>query len=392
MGIPKKTIRDVEVEGKRILVRADLNVPLAEGEVADDTRIRASLPTVQYLLERRAKVILVSHLGRPAGEPMGSLRLDPVARSLRRLLGMPVRKLDECVGPAVERVIEGMAPGEVVLLENTRFHPGEVSNDSAFAAALAGHGELFVNDAFGSAHREHASVVGVAERLPAVAGLLMEREIENLSKASAGREHPYVAIVGGAKVLDKIGVLRTLSRKVDTLMLGGGIASTFFLAKGWEVGKSLAEPDALDEARAVMDATGDRLVLPSDVLITGEGSDAATSEVVDADQVPPWAHIVDIGPRTVSTFVERLGTARLVVWSGPLGVFEIPEFAEGTMAVARAVGGLDATVIVGGGDSAAAMARAGVSDRVTHVSTGGGAALRFLQGETLPGIASLEDR
>ncbi|MFQ5945324.1 MAG: phosphoglycerate kinase [Anaerolineae bacterium] len=390
--MPKKTVRDVEVEGKRVLVRVDLNVPLAEGEVADDTRIRESLPTVRYLLERGAKVILLSHLGRPAGQPVDSLRLDPVARSLSRLLGMPVRKLDDCTGAAVETAVEEMAPGEVVLLENTRFHAGEMSNDAGFAAALAGYAELFVNDAFGSAHRDHASVVGVAENLPSVAGLLMEKEIENLSRAAAGLEHPYVAIVGGAKVSDKIGVLRALSRKADTLMLGGGIASTFFLAKGWEIGKSLAEPEARAEARAVMRETGDRLVLPSDVVISPERSDGAGVEIVDADQIPAWAQIVDIGPRTVSAFVERLEAARLVVWSGPLGVFEVPEFAEGTMAVARAVARLDATVIVGGGDSAAAMARAGVSDRVTHVSTGGGAALRFLQGETLPGIAALEDR
>jgi len=388
----KKTVRDVEVEGKRILVRVDFNVPLADGRVADDTRIRAALPTINYLLEHGAKVILMSHLGRPKGKVVSELRLDPVADRLAELLGRPVGKLDDCVGQEVEAAVAEMRPGGVILLENPRFHPEEKSNDPAFARQLASLADIFVNDAFGAAHRAHSSTVGVAEYLPSVAGFLMEKEITFLSQALAAPEHPFVAILGGAKISSKIGVIDNLLTRVDGLLIGGGMANTFFKAQGQEVGQSLVEDDSLDVASKTLERAGEKLVLPVDVVVADRFGAAASSKRVLVDQVPEDWLILDIGPETVELFKRKLAGAKTVVWNGPMGVFEFPRFAEGTFAIARFLADLEATTIVGGGDVVAAVGQAGVADRIAHVSTGGGASLEFLEGKPLPGIAALEDK
>jgi phosphoglycerate kinase len=388
----KKTIRDVQVEGKRVLVRVDFNVPLADGQVTDDTRIRAALPTIHYLLEHGAKVILMSHLGRPKGKVVDNLRLNPVAERLAELLGRPVGKLDDCVGPEVEAAIAAMQPGDVILLENTRFHPEETSNDPDFAKRLASLADIFVNDAFGAAHRAHASTVGVAEYLPSVAGFLMEKELTFLGQALTAPEHPFVAILGGAKISDKIGVIDNLLTKVDGLLIGGGMANTFLKAQGYEVGQSLVEDDSLDVAREMLEKAGDRLALPVDVVIADRFDAEADSKRISVDQVPEDWRILDIGPETVDRFERKLAGARTVVWNGPMGVFEFPRFAEGTFAIARFLASLKATTIIGGGDSAAAVEQAGLADKMTHISTGGGASLEFLEGKSLPGVAVLEDK
>lgn len=388
----KKTIRDVDVRGKRVLVRVDFNVPLKEGTVADDMRIRAALPTIQYLLDHEAAVILMSHLGRPKGKVVSELRMDPVAERLAELLGRPVKKLDDCVGPEVEAAVEAMRPGDVILLENTRFHPGERANDPEFARQLAGLAEIFVNDAFGSAHRAHASTEGVTHYLPAVAGFLMEKELEFLGRATENPEHPYVAILGGAKISDKIGVIENLLTKCDRLLIGGGMANTFFKAMGFEVGDSLVEDEAVETAGALIKQAGGVLVLPVDMVIADAFDNEANTRVVAPNEVTPGWRILDIGPKTVSTFESALGGAKTVVWNGPMGVFEMPNFAQGTFAVARLLAHLDAVTIIGGGDSAAAVRQAGVADKMTHVSTGGGASLEFLEGKVLPGVAVLEDK
>jgi phosphoglycerate kinase len=388
----KQSVRDVDVQGKRVLVRVDFNVPLADGWVADDTRIRAALPTIRYLLDHDARVILCSHLGRPKGVVRPELSLAPVARRLEELLGRPVRHLNDCVGSEVEAAVEAMQPDHVVLLENLRFHPEETANDPDFAAALARLADLFVNDAFGTAHRAHASTVGVAQHLPAVAGFLMERELEFLGRALESPEHPFVAILGGAKISDKIGVVENLLGRVDALLVGGGMANTFLKAQGHLVGDSLVEDEKLDEAQNLLARGGDKLVLPVDVRIADDFRADARPQVVAVDAVPDGWRIMDIGPGTVELFKDRLAGARTVVWNGPMGVFEFPPFAEGTMALARALAELDAMTIIGGGDSAAAVRQAGVADRMTHVSTGGGASLEFLEGRTLPGVAALLDR
>ncbi len=387
----KKTVRDIEVEGKRVLVRVDFNVPLAEGEVTDDTRIRAALPTINYLLQHGAKVILMSHLGRPKGKVVDELRLDPVAGRLAELLGRPVGKLDDCVGREVEAAVAEMRPGDVILLENTRFHPEETSNDPAFARKLASLADVYVNDAFGAAHRAHASTVGVAGYLPAVAGFLMEKEITFLGQALAAPDHPFVALLGGAKISSKIGVIDNLLTTVDGLLIGGGMANTFFKAQGQEVGQSLVEDDSLDVASETLERAGDRLVLPVDVVVADRFDAEADSKVVPVGQVPADWLILDIGPETVELYKQKLAGAKTVVWNGPMGVFEFPRFAEGTFAIARFLAGLEATTIVGGGDVVAAVGQAGVADRIAHVSTGGGASLEFLEGKPLPGIAALED-
>jgi len=389
----KKTIRDVEVAGRRVLVRVDFNVPLAEGVVSDDTRIRAALPTIQYLLARNATVILCSHLGRPKGGPTPEFRMDPVARRLAELLGRPVIKLDDLVGPAVEAAVRAARPGEVILLENTRFHPGETRNDPELARHLAALADIYVNDAFGSAHRAHASTEGVAHHLPAVAGFLMEKELEYLGNALASPRRPFVAILGGAKISDKIGVIENLLGRVDGLLIGGGMANTFLKAQGYDVADSLVEDASLDTARDLLRRGGDRLVLPVDVTVADRFEADARWQVVAVDRVPPGWRILDIGPRTLDLFQERLNGARTVIWNGPMGVFEFPRFAQGTEAVARMVAALpDATTIIGGGDSAAAVQQAGLADRMSHISTGGGASLEFLEGKTLPGVAALVDR
>ncbi|MGD1996843.1 MAG: phosphoglycerate kinase [Anaerolineae bacterium] len=393
----KKTVRDVDVSGKRVLMRVDFNVPLADGSVADDTRIRAALPTIEVLLERNTALILMSHLGRPKGEVVGELRLDPVAKRLSELLGRPVRKLDDCVGPEVESVCMGLQSGEVVLLENTRFHPGEKANDPAFAARLASLGDLYVNDAFAAAHRAHASTEGVAHAMragggQAVAGFLMERELEALGQVVENPERPFVAILGGAKVSDKIGVIERLLTQCDRLLIGGGMANTFFEAMGFEMGDSLVEEDELERARALLERGKSRLVLPVDVVMADALANDANTRIVAPDQVSPGWRVLDIGPKTVTTFESALGGARTVLWNGPLGVFEMAKFAQGTFALAETVAHLDAITVVGGGDSAAAVRQSGLAGHFTHVSTGGGAALTLLEGKPVPGVAALDDR
>ena len=393
----KKTVRDVEVEGKRVLVRVDFNVPLAGGAVADDTRIAAALPTLEYLLEHGAALILMSHLGRPKGQVVDDLKMDPVAQRLSELLDRPVEKLDDAVGPQVDAACQALEPGGVILLENTRFHAEEKANDPDFAAQLAALADLYVNDAFGTAHRAHASTEGAARAMrerggEAVAGFLIEKELAFLGRAVDDPEPPFIAILGGAKISDKIGVVERLLERCDRLLIGGGMANTFFAAMGFDMAESLVEEDAVDTAEALLAQGKSRLVLPVDVVVADAFDNDAQIQVTAPDQVPPGWRVLDVGPNTITTFESALGGARTVVWNGPMGVFEMPNFAKGTIALAEALAQLDATTIVGGGDSAAAVRQAGLSDDFTHVSTGGGASLQMLEGKTLPGVAALSDR
>jgi len=388
----KQTIRDVDLKGKRVLARVDFNVPLKNGEVTDDTRIRAALPTIQYIVEQGATLILCSHLGRPKGKVVPELRMDPVAARLGELLGKPVKKADDCIGPAVAKAAKSLQPGEVLLLENTRFHPEEKANDAEFAQQIAALGEVFVNDAFGAAHRAHATTEGVTHYLPSVAGFLMERELEFLGRATEDPEHPYVAILGGAKVSDKIKVIENLLAICDRLIIGGGMANTFFKALGYDMADSLVEDDAIETAKALLDKAGSQIVLPVDVVIADAFDNDAQTQIVAPDAVPTGWRVLDIGPKTLETFESALSGAKTVVWNGPLGVFEMPTFAQGTFAVAGLLAKLDAVTIIGGGDSAAAVKKAGLADKMTHVSTGGGASLELLEGKTLPGIAALMDK
>jgi phosphoglycerate kinase len=389
----KKTIRDVDVKGKRVLVRVDYNVPIKDGKVGDDTRIRAAMPTVEYLLKNGAAVILCSHLGRPKGGPEPKYSLRPVAEYLGGLLGKPVAFAEDCVGPVAEKAAKALKPGGVLLLENTRFHPEEEKNNPEMAKQLAALADLYVNDAFGSAHRAHASTEGVAHHLPAVSGFLMEKELAYLGRALADPERPFLAIMGGAKISDKIAVIQNLLSKVDSLLIGGGMANTFFKAQGLSVGDSLVEVEALDTAAGLLKSAGDKLVLPVDCVIADRFDAEAQSKVVPVDQVPDGWRILDIGPATVAHFSNRLAAAKTVVWNGPMGVFEFPRFAEGTFAVARALAGLKgATTIIGGGDSAAAVEQSGLADKMSHISTGGGASLEFLEGKQLPGVVALLDK
>ena len=436
----KRTVKDVSWSDKRALVRCDFNVPLdADLNITDETRIREALPTIRYLLEAGAGVVLCSHLGRPKGKVVESLRLNPVAVRLGQLLRVPVFKLNDCIGERVEAAVAEMKPGTVILLENLRFHPEEGSNDTGFAKKLAGLADAYVNDAFGTAHRAHASTAGVADYLPALAGLLMEKEIAFLDEAIQAPKRPFVAILGGAKISDKIGVIENLLIKADTLLIGGGMANTFFKAKGYEMGDSLVEEESVQLARELLEKASEKLVgpteeekakvageeavvpveekpesaeeeapvpaeeeqpgersgklvLPVDVVVADAFSAEAKKKVVPADGVEPGWRVLDIGPKTAELFSSIVNKAATIFWNGPMGVFELPPFAEGTLAVARALAECGGTTIIGGGDSVAAVKQSGLADRITHISTGGGAALEFLEGKELPGIAALDDR
>ncbi len=391
----KKSVRDLDVRGKRVLVRVDFNVPVKDGEVTDDTRIVRALPTIRHLLSEGAHPVLISHLGRPKGEPDPKYAMDPVAAKLEELLGEPVLKLDAAVGPEVEEALENWDKAGVVLLENSRFYPGETKNGADFSDQLAALADLYVDDAFGAAHRAHATTVGVAERLPAAAGLLLEEEIDYLDGVLEDPERPFVAILGGAKVSDKLGVIESLLRKADSLLVGGAMCFTFFKARGYEVGDSLVEDDYLDEARRLMDEAGERLVLPVDVVVAEKMEEGAEAVTVAVDGIPSGKMGLDIGPETVGLFEERVGEARTIFWNGPMGVFEIEAFAKGTEGVARAVAGASsggATSVIGGGDSVAAVNKLGLDDRMSHISTGGGASLEYVEGKELPGVAVLPDK
>jgi phosphoglycerate kinase len=388
----KRGVRDLEVGDKRVLVRVDFNVPVKDGEVTDDTRIRRALPTIRYLLEEGARPVLISHLGRPKGEPDQKYAMDPVATRLQELLGEPVEKLDAAVGPEVVEALDDWDGRGVVLLENSRFYPGETSNDPGFADQLAALADIYVDDAFGAAHRAHATTVGVPERMPAAAGLLMEEEIDYLDKVLEDPERPFVAILGGAKVSDKLGVIESLLWTADTLLIGGAMGFTFFRALGYEVGDSLVEEDYLEEAKRLMEEAGDRLVLPVDVVVADAMEEGAESETVAVDHIPSGKMGLDIGPETVALFEGYISDASTIFWNGPMGVFEIDAFAKGTEGVARAVAESGATSVVGGGDSVAAVNKLGLEDQMSHISTGGGASLEYVEGKELPGIAVLPDK
>jgi len=386
----KRSVSSLDARGKRVLVRVDFNVPLNGAEVVDDTRIRAAIPTIQLLRDGGAKVILMSHLGRPKGESNPKYSVVPAANRLGELLGVsvPVMTLDRAAA-----AVSAMHPGDVVMLENLRFHPGEEANDPALAQALAGLADVYVNDAFGAAHRAHASVVGVAERLPSYGGLLLEREVEVLTRLLRTAEHPFAAVIGGAKVSDKLAVIRHLLERIDVLVIGGGMANTFLLAQGREIGTSLAEPTQVPEAQAVLALASKRdvtVLLPMDVVVA-PSIDAATGTVVAVGAIPADAAIFDIGPATVESYASAIRGAKTVFWNGPMGVFERPAFAAGTLGVAQAVAEVDGFTVVGGGDSVAAIEQAGLADRIDHVSTGGGASLELLEGRVLPGVAALPD-
>ncbi|MGD0004168.1 MAG: phosphoglycerate kinase [Anaerolineaceae bacterium] len=388
----KKTIRDIDVKGKKVLVRVDFNVPTKDGKVGDDTRIRAALPTIQYLLDHGAAVILCSHLGRPKGGPDPKFSLKPVADYLAQLMGKPVAFAADCVGPVAEAASKALKPGQVLVLENTRFHPEEEKNDLGMAKKLASLADIYVNDAFGSAHRAHASTEGVAHFLPAVAGFLMEKEIKYLGQAIDDPKRPFVAILGGAKISDKIGVIKNLLTKADVILIGGGMANTFLAAKGLSMGDSLVEPEAVETAKELLASGGDKLRLPVDMVLADKFDAEAQSNTVPTGNVPAGWRVLDIGPKTVEAFGKLIQGAGTVVWNGPMGVFEFPRFAEGTYGVAKAVAASHAVSVVGGGDSVAAIQQSGLADKITHISTGGGASLEMLEGLVLPGLAALQDK
>lgn len=396
----KKTIEDIEVKGKRVLVRVDFNVPQDEtGRITDDRRIRAALPTIQYLIHHGAKTILVSHLGRPKGKPEDreKFTLKPVAERLSELLGKPVPLAPDCIGPEVQKMVQALGEGDVLLLENVRFHPQEEKNDPEFAKQLADLVQVYVNDAFGTAHRAHASTEGVTNYLPGVAGYLMQKEIEYLGGALANPKRPFIAVLGGAKVKDKIPVIENLVDKVDRLIIGGGMAYTFLKAQGKEIGQSLLDAESIDFCREMLAKAGDKILLPVDVVVADgnpfeKGADAVQTQVVSVDAIPADWQGVDIGPETQKRFAEAVKGAGTVVWNGPMGIFEFDRFAVGTRAMAQALADSGAVTIVGGGDSAAAVEQLGFAEKMTHISTGGGASLEFLEGRVLPGVAALQDK
>lgn len=392
----KKTIEDINLKNKKVLVRVDFNVPLDENRnITDDTRIRAALPTIKYLLDQQAKVILMSHLGRPKGQFKPEFSLKPVAKRLSELLGQEVIMAEDVVGESAKKAVAEMKDGDVVLLENVRFHKEETDNDPEFAKALASFGEVYVNDAFGTAHRAHASTEGVAHYLPAVAGYLIKKELEIMGKALSNPERPFVAILGGAKVSDKIGVIENLIDKVDTLIIGGGMAYTFFKARGYEIGGSLLEADKVELAKSLEEKAkekGVKFLLPVDNVVAKEFKADAEHKVVSSDQIPAGWQGLDIGPETRELYGKEIKNAKTVVWNGPMGVFEMPAFAEGTKAIAQYMSECEGTTIIGGGDSAAAVEQMGFADKMTHISTGGGASLEFLEGKVLPGVAALDDK
>lgn len=388
----KKTVRDFNYTGKKVLVRVDFNVPLADGKVKDDTRIRAAIPTIEYLLEQNAAVILCSHLGRPKGKPDAAYTLRPTAEHLAGLLGKPVAFAEDCIGPQAEQAAAALKPGEVLVLENTRFHAEEEANDTAMAKELAGLADFFVNDAFGTAHRAHASTTGVADHLPAAAGFLLEKEIKYLGQAIADPKRPFIAILGGAKISDKIGVIRNLLQKADMVLIGGGMANTFFKAQGYEMADSLVEEEAVATAKSLLEEADVGLCLPVDMVIADAFEDGAKSQTLPIGDVPAGWRILDIGPETVKTYTEALAAAGTVVWNGPMGVFEFPNFAKGTFGLAKAVAECGGTTIIGGGDSVSAVMQSGLAEKITHISTGGGASLEMLEGLELPGLAVLQDK
>lgn len=391
----KKTVKDVDVKGKRVFCRVDFNVPMQDGEITDETRIRAALPTIQYLTEQGAKVILASHLGRPKGKVVEEMRLTPVAARLSELLGKDVKKADEAYGDSVKSLIADMNEGDVLLLENVRFYPGEEKNDPELAKAFAELADVYVNDAFGAAHRAHASTEGIARHLPAVSGFLMEKELDVLGKALSNPERPFTAIIGGAKVKDKIGVIENLLELVDNLIIGGGLAYTFVKAQGHEVGKSLLEEDKIDLAKSFMEkakAKGVNFYMPVDVIVADDFSADANTKVVAINEIPADWEALDIGPKTAETYRDVIQKSKLVIWNGPMGVFEIDKFAGGTKAVAEALeNAKDTYSVIGGGDSAAAVEKFGLAGQMSHISTGGGASLEFMEGKALPGVVALNN-
>lgn len=392
---PKKTMNDVEVKGKRVFVRVDFNVPMEDGKITDDTRIRAALPTIKHLVDEGAKVILASHLGRPKGEVVEDMRLTAVGNRLAELLGKPVLKLDESVGETVKTAVHNMNDGDVVLLENVRFHKGEEKNDAELAKQFAELAEIYVNDAFGAAHRAHASTAGIAEYLPAVSGFLLQKELDVLGKALSDPERPFTAIIGGAKVKDKIGVIDHLLDKVDNLIIGGGLAYTFVKAQGHEIGNSLVEEDKIELAKEFMQKAKDKgvnFLMPVDAVVASEFSKDADSKVVDIDAIPADWMGLDIGPKTVALYADTIKNSKLIIWNGPMGVFEMEKFADGTKGVAEAMAETAGYTIIGGGDSAAAVEKFHVADKMDHISTGGGTSLEFMEGKELPGVVALNDR
>ena len=396
MSFNKKTIEDIDVSGKKVLVRCDFNVPLDENKnITDETRINAALPTIKYLLEHKAAVILCSHLGRPKGEFNMKYSLAPVAKRLSEKLGFEVKLAKDVIGPDAKKLAAEVKPGEAVLLENVRFHAEEEKNDPAFAKELASMADIYVSDAFGTVHRAHASTAGVAQYLPAVAGFLIGKELNFLGKAVTDPERPFVAILGGAKVKDKIGVITNLIEKVDTLLIGGGMAYTFMKATGGEIGNSLCDDERLSLALELLDkakAKGVKLLLPVDNVCGKEFNNDTEQMVCESGKIPEGWEGLDIGPKTVELFSKEIKAAKTVVWNGPMGVFEMPNFAKGTLAIATAMAESDATTIIGGGDSAAAVTQMGLASKMSHISTGGGASLEFLEGKTLPGVAALNDK